>query len=160
MRETHLAIASVPCQQWGPLYDDEKALRQGSIFQELDLPFYVTDGIPAGQTAQGGNQTKTTAGGSNKTADVTGESQLLCQIQQISFVLDDLTLYLDTHSADRQALTMFREKLAVRDQLKREFARKFYPLTRDCMVYCQDENGVHDSHEYCWQDGPIPWEGV
>ena len=50
MRETHLAIASVPCQKWGPLYDDEKALRQGTIFQELDLPFYVTDGIPAGQS--------------------------------------------------------------------------------------------------------------
>ena len=142
MKETHLAIASVPCQQWGPLYDDGKALRQGTIFQELDLPFYVTEGIPAGQAAQ------------------SGESQLLCQIQQVSFVLDDLTLYLDMHSEDGQALALYQEKLEVRDQLKKEFAQKFYPLTRDCVAYCQGQGGVHGDHAFCWQDGPIPWEGV
>ena len=142
MKETHLAITSVPCQQWGPLYDDGKALRQGTIFQELDLPFYVTEGIPAGQAVQ------------------SGESQLLCQIQQVSFVLDDLTLYLDMHSEDGQALAMYQEKLEVRDQLKKEFAQKFYPLTRDCVAYCQGQGGVHGDHAFCWQDGPIPWEGV
>ncbi|MBQ1931432.1 MAG: spore coat protein CotJB [Lachnospiraceae bacterium] len=143
MKETHLAIASVPCQQWGPLYDDGKALRQGTIFQELDLPFYVTEGIPEGQCAQKENS-----------------SQLLCQIQQISFVLDDLTLYLDMHGEDGQALAMYQEKLAVRDQLKKEFAQKFYPLTRDCVAYCQGQAGVHGDHAFCWQDGPMPWEGV
>jgi hypothetical protein len=143
MKETHLAIASVPCQQWGPLYDDGKALRQGTIFQELDLPFYVTEGIPEGQCAQKENS-----------------FQLLCQIQQISFVLDDLTLYLDMHSEDGQALSMYQEKLAVRDQLKKEFAQKFYPLTRDCVAYCQGQAGVHGDHAFCWQDGPMPWEGV
>ena len=143
MKETHLAIASVPCQQWGPVYDDEKALRQGTVFQELDLPFYVTEGIPAGQCVQKGNST-----------------QLLCQIQQVSFVLDDLTLYLDMHSEDGQALAMYQEKLAVRDQLKKEFAQKFYPLTRDCVAYCQGQAGVHGDHAFCWQDGPMPWEGV
>ncbi|MBR6527335.1 MAG: spore coat protein CotJB [Lachnospiraceae bacterium] len=143
MKETHLAIASVPCQQWGPLYDDGKALRQGTIFQELDLPFYVTEGITEGQCAQKGNS-----------------SQLLCQIQQISFVLDDLTLYLDMHSEDGQALAMYQEKLAVRDQLKKEFAQKFHPLTRDCVAYCQGQAGVHGDHAFCWQDGPMPWEGV
>lgn len=143
MKETHLAIASVPCQQWGPVYNDEKALRQGTVFQELDLPFYVTEGIPAGQCVQKGNST-----------------QLLCQIQQVSFVLDDLTLYLDMHSEDGQALTMYQEKLAVRDQLKKEFAQKFYPLTRDCVAYCQGQAGVHGDHAFCWQDGPMPWEGV
>ena len=143
MKETHSAIASVPCQQWGPLYDDGKALRQGTIFQELDLPFYVTEGIAEGQCAQKENS-----------------SQLLCQIQQISFVLDDLTLYLDMHSEDGQALAMYQEKLAVRDQLKKEFAQKFYPLTRDCVAYCQGQAGVHGDHAFCWQDGPMPWEGV
>ena len=143
MKETHLAIASVPCQQWGPLYDDGKALRQGTIFQELDLTFYVTEGIPEGQCAQKENS-----------------SQLLCQIQQISFVLDDLTLYLDMHGEDGQALAMYQEKLAVRDQMKKEFAQKFYPLTRDCVAYCQGQAGVHGDHAFCWQDGPMPWEGV
>ena len=144
MKETHLAIASVPCQSWGPVYDDAQALRQGTVFQELYLPFYVTDGIADGKAAAPGS----------------GEAQMLRQIQEVSFVLDDLTLYLDMHSDDRQALTMFQEKLAVRDRLKREFAQKFYPLTRDCVAYCQGQSGVHGDHEFCWQDGPVPWEGV
>ena len=161
MKETHLAIASVPCQQWGPLYDDGKALRQGTIFQELDLPFYVTEGIPAGQAAQSGSQTAAgTGSGSGNGAPQSGESQLLCQIQQVGFVLDDLTLYLDMHSEDGQALALYQEKLEVRDQLKKEFAQKFYPLTRDCVAYCQGQGGVHGDHAFCWQDGPIPWEGV
>ena len=167
MKETHLAIASVPCQQWGPIYDDEKALRQGTVFQELDLPFYVTEGIPAGQskssqTEQGSNSQVTVSKVDSGAMSVErmGESQLLCQIQQVSFVLDDLTLYLDMHSEDGQALAMYQEKLAVRDQLKKEFAQKFYPLTRDCVAYCQGQAGVHGDHAFCWQDGPMPWEGV
>ena len=167
MKETHLAIASVPCQKWGPVYDDAEALRQGTVFQELYLPFYVTDGIAGGKASQGA---KSAAGGGQSSGApqastgssmaLTGAAKMLEQIQQVSFVLDDLTLYLDMHSEDRQALTMFQEKLAVRDQLKREFAQKFYPLTRDCVAYCQGQSGVHGDHEFCWQDGPIPWEGV
>ena len=151
MKETHLAIASVPCQQWGAVYDDAQALQQGTIFQELYLPFYVTEGATSDKAAQATKPGQ---------VDLTGEAQMLLQIQQVSFVLDDLTLYLDMHSEDSQALSMFQEKLVVRDQLKKEFAQKFYPLTRDCVAYCQGKSGVHGDHAFCWQDGPIPWEGV
>ena len=151
MKETHLAIASVPCQQWGAVYDDAQALQQGTMFQELYLPFYVTEGATSDKTTQ------TPKPGQ---VDLTGEAQMLLQIQQVSFVLDDLTLYLDMHSEDSQALSMYQEKLAVRDQLKKEFAQKFYPLTRDCVAYCQGQAGVHGDHAFCWQDGPMPWEGV
>jgi len=151
MKETHLAIASVPCQQWGAVYDDAQALQQGTMFQELYLPFYVTEGATSDKTTQAPKPGQ---------VGLTGEAQMLLQIQQVSFVLDDLTLYLDMHSEDSQALSMYQEKLEVRDQLKREFAQKFYPLTRDCVVYCQGEGGVHGDHAFCWQDGPIPWEGV
>ena len=34
-----LAMAYVPWQTWRNIYDAEKALCQGTIFQELDLPF-------------------------------------------------------------------------------------------------------------------------
>lgn len=36
-----LAIVSVPCQKFGALYEDEKALRHGTVFPALDLPFYA-----------------------------------------------------------------------------------------------------------------------
>ena len=37
--KTPLAMAYVPYQQWGDVYDDDKALCQGTLFPELDLPF-------------------------------------------------------------------------------------------------------------------------
>ena len=35
-----LAIAAVPMQQFRQLYDPATALRRGTLFRELDLPFY------------------------------------------------------------------------------------------------------------------------
>lgn len=34
-----LAMAYVPWQTWGNIYKAEDALQQGTIFEELDLPF-------------------------------------------------------------------------------------------------------------------------
>ena len=39
-----LAMASVPMQPWETPYNTAKALKQGTIFPSLDLPFYVTGG--------------------------------------------------------------------------------------------------------------------
>lgn len=38
-KNTPLAMAYVPFQQWGETYDDDKALSSGTLFPELDLPF-------------------------------------------------------------------------------------------------------------------------
>ena len=38
-KNTPLAMAYVPFQQWGETYDDDKALSRGTLFPELDLPF-------------------------------------------------------------------------------------------------------------------------
>ena len=43
----HLAIASVPVQTWGALYDKDEVLAAGTIFKELDMPFFAADHIPA-----------------------------------------------------------------------------------------------------------------
>ena len=39
-QNAHLAIASVPVQSWGELYDQDAALKTGTIFKDLDLPFF------------------------------------------------------------------------------------------------------------------------
>lgn len=36
-----IAMASVPKQKWSQPYDETKALNQGTIFPELDKPFYM-----------------------------------------------------------------------------------------------------------------------
>lgn len=39
-----LGIATVPFQPWEQPYDPEAALRHGTIFPSLDLPFYAAGG--------------------------------------------------------------------------------------------------------------------
>lgn len=39
-----LAIATVPMQPWEQPYDPAAALKNGTIFPSLNLPFYVTGG--------------------------------------------------------------------------------------------------------------------
>lgn len=90
-------------------------------------------------------------------------SRLLKQIQEISFTLDDLTLYLDTHPTDQDALGMFGEMQQHRKDLLQNYARDFEPLTRDCV--CPDTNNQTNTHcnysgqkHFTWSDGPLPWD--
>ncbi|WP_303765281.1 spore coat associated protein CotJA [Ruminococcus flavefaciens] len=38
-KNTPLAMAYVPFQQWGETYGDDEALSRGTLFPDLDLPF-------------------------------------------------------------------------------------------------------------------------
>lgn len=150
MSNEHLAIASVPVQSFGELYDDKKALCAGTVFKELDLPFFAADG----QISAGGE--KSALFGKKKTPEQEEREELMTKIAQVSFILDDLTLYLDTHGSEEQAESLYEQKLAERETLKKQFAEKFYPLTRDCIPYC----GKKEDSRFCWQMGPMPWEGA
>lgn len=90
-------------------------------------------------------------------------AQLLKQIQEVSFVLDDLTLYLDTHPLDTDALDAFSQAHAQRRELLTSYARDFEPLTAQCI--CPDTNNETNCHcrypnqkHFTWADGPLPWD--
>lgn len=144
----HLAMASVPVQSWGELYGPEKALKEGTIFKDLNLPFFAAEEaaipvVPARETAKSPEQKE--------------REDKLKKIQEISFFLDDLRLYLDTHPEDSNGLLELKKALGERKQLLKEFAAAFYPLTFDCLA------GIYEQEPecscYCWEKGPIPWEG-
>ena len=40
-----LAMAYIPWQTWRNIYDTDRALSCGTIFQELDLPFHGKGGV-------------------------------------------------------------------------------------------------------------------
>lgn len=150
MSEQHLAIASVAVQQWGEIYDDKEALNNGTIFKELNKPFFAASGMLAGNTGEKHSIL------SKEPAEQKEREDMMRQIAQVCFVLDDLTLYLDTHETEREAKEIYREKLQEAETLKKQFAEKFYPLGRPCILYsecAQDER-------FCWQSGPMPWEGA
>lgn len=43
-QSVYLAIATVPMQSWEQPYDPQTALKNGTIFPSLNLPFYATGG--------------------------------------------------------------------------------------------------------------------
>ena len=141
-----LAITSIPVQQWTEVYDENKAFRNGTIFPELNLPFYVT----AQEMEKGGPD--------EYERSLNDQESMLFQIQKVGFVLDDLRLYLDTHPEDKEGLKLLKSLIRRKKRMMSEFAEKFYPLTPDCMADIYEKNP--DSEYYCWQKGKIPWEGV
>ena len=142
-RTEHLAIASVPIQGWTHVYDEDQAMRNGTIFPELHRPFYVT--VLDNQTLKADE-------------NISEEQQMLLKIQKVGFVVDDLRLYLDTHPEDKEALKLYKDALQRKRTHMKEFALKFYPLAEVCMDVIYKENP--DSECYCWPEGRIPWEGA
>lgn len=84
--------------------------------------------------------------------DAMNKAQLLDYLDQVSFAVDDILLYLDTHPCDREAMKYFREQSENRNLALKEYAKRFGPLTIDTAVLCEEEN-------WEWISQPWPWEG-
>lgn len=79
------------------------------------------------------------------------KTQLLNEIYENSFAINDLTLYLDTHPNDVDALAQFQEAKKRRKAAMSTFEQEYYPLTTDCIS--DNTNG------WTWGDAPAPWIG-
>ena len=78
--------------------------------------------------------------------------QILKRLNESSFAVNELTLYLDTHPEDERAMQMFRENMMTRTSCLNEYARNFGPLTIDTA----DDTA---SRSWQWMQQPWPWEG-
>ena len=77
--------------------------------------------------------------------------ELLNHINQASFAVDDVKLYLDTHPCDTDALSFFREYSRQRNELLKEYAKVYGPLTIDTAdISCRDRLD--------WVNEPWPWQ--
>ncbi len=97
-------------------------------------------------------------------ANVAERLQMLKEIDEISFVVNDLILYLDTHPQDANALSEFSKAAVKRKQLLQEYANQYEPLTQNCI--CVETNNQSQTNtkylgekHFTWLDGPLPWEG-
>lgn len=78
-------------------------------------------------------------------------NELMKQINQSSFMVDDVKLFLDTHPCDAEALKCFREYSRIRNRALEEYARLYGPLTIDTAVEsCTDR--------WNWINEPWPWQ--
>ncbi len=120
-----LANPYVPFQQEDPpKYDARKALIRGTLYPGLDLPFM----------GMVNNQEK--------------PDTPMSQLQALSFAIQELALYLDTHREDGEALELYRAYQKMYDQMAQQFSQQNGPLNH--MTVGQGP--------YRWLDDPWPWE--
>ena len=141
----HLAMASVPKQDWCEPYDFPTALKEGTIFPCLNLPFHKSSSEKSICKSF-----STILNAAQKEREV-----MMNNLAAISFAINDLTLYLDTHPDCPHGTSLFYELLEKRLNLLTEFAGKFYPLTQTSMI-----TGNYNQNQYGWSEGPMPWEGA
>lgn len=60
--------------------------------------------------------------------------QLLRKIMEYKFYVNDLTLYLDTHSNDRKALALHNEYVEKLNEVTKEFEKMYGPLTVETVM--------------------------
>lgn len=73
--------------------------------------------------------------------------RLLQELQEIDFVLVELTLYLDTHPDDAYALQQFNAFAQKRRPVVNEFEKRYGPLLQF----------GHSFSQYPWQWSQVPW---
>lgn len=88
-------------------YDAGEALRSGTLFPGLDLPFRV--------------QMQT------RFPDIPAA---MAELMGLDFALDELGLYLDTHPDDREALELFQSYSALARQGREKYESLYGPLER------------------------------
>ena len=81
----------------------------------------------------------------------TSKKELLQSINMISFAIDDLLLFLDTHPREKQALEYFSELSSRRKEILKKYSELYGPLTIDT---------ANDSclKSWQWMEQPFPWE--
>ena len=121
-----LANPYVPFQkEEPPKYEARKALIRGTLFQGLDLPFM-------GMV-------------NNKEKPVTPLSEL----QVLDFALQEMSLYLDTHRNDKEALELYRAYQDIYHKLMMEYEKNCGAMA----------HGIPSNRDdYAWLDDPWPWE--
>ena len=107
-----------------PSYAPLAALFRGTLFPGLDLPFMNVVNEQAPDTPMN-------------------------EMMAIDFVADELELYLDTHSDDREAFAMYQTFLALRQEARERYARSCGPVTQQDML---------GGDRYSWLCNPWPWE--
>ena len=88
-------------------YSKTKALENGTLFPDLDLPFHLKVNAP-------------------QLADTD-----LNQLRALDFVIQELGLYLDTHPNDSEAFALFQNYVELEKTARESYVEEHGPLTQN-----------------------------
>lgn len=77
--------------------------------------------------------------------------ELFCKINEFSFMLDDLTLYLNTHPKCDDAIDAYNHYKCLRNDAITVYTKRFGPISK---------YNVDIDNYWEWVNQPWPWEGV
>ena len=121
-----LGMSYVPAQKnTDNSYDPNMALVRGTLFPGLDLPFM--------NVVNKGKLTGTPLG----------------ELMALDFVIKELNLYLDTHKDDDEAFRTLKSTLALYEEGKERYVRKYGPITIHDLKYADS---------FTWLCDPWPWD--
>lgn len=81
----------------------------------------------------------------------TGRKELLREINEASFAVDDVKLFMDTHPCDEEAMNYFQECSQRRSELMKKYSKMYGPLTVDYAdMSCMEQ--------WNWICEPWPWQ--
>jgi len=116
----------VPKQQSSkPAYEANEALAKGTLFPGLDLPFM--DYVATGPV----------------------ENTPMAELMALDFVLQELSLYLDTHQNDKEAFETWKALKKLAAEGRKRYAETCGPIMRG-------DTAQFDS--WVWTDDPWPWD--
>lgn len=75
---------------------------------------------------------------------------LMKQINEASFAMDDVVLYLDTHLDDKNALSYFHYVKGLREKAMRAYEAAYGPLFAE---------SADSAEQWTWLTDRWPWEG-
>ncbi len=84
-------------------------------------------------------------------SNMDAQCELMQKINEYSFAVVDLLLYLDTHPEDCEAKEDFLRFSCARNDAMKEYARIYGPLTVDSIKESDEE-------QWKWVYQPWPWE--
>lgn len=77
--------------------------------------------------------------------------QLMQWLNEVSFAVTEIALYLDTHPDDAEALAFFNHYNEERKKALALYSSNYAPLTLDLVQ--------QDDDRWVWATEPWPWEG-
>lgn len=122
-----LAFPYIPMQEQNPSrYSRTEALQTGTLFPGLDLPFKAA--------IQARTKLANTA---------------LVELMALDFAVDELGLYLVTHSNDKEALNLYWSYVKLAKEGREKYQKLYGPLQ---MTDLMPEDG------FAWLKDPWPWD--
>lgn len=82
----------------------------------------------------------------------TSKKELMQFIYQVTFMLDDITLFLDTHPDCGEAIDAYNHFKSLRKKAVADYEKMYGPLNRYNVDTCENWKK--------WIENPWPWEGA